>query len=223
MHTPKSELIDAKSCDREWYNHFKDNCKDREYSAYHGTSRENTKKILKDGFKMATGSLGRGVYFDGQYTPYSVDVNKHTAVRYAKDNDRGSVIATCIPFALVKTSKNFYKQVKLPDAKYEWETEWVTPKWFDKFQELQSQIPESLELYFSWHGHKFDTMDEVRDAWNKEGEKVRKFALDHGIKVYSDQREPSSGQYVVYDPKVLKLLKLRELTSCRTRPKIDAK
>jgi len=216
MHIPKSELIDPKACDREWYKHFVDKCKGKGYSAYHGTSKENAEKILKEGFEMATGILGRGVYFDGCHTPYSVDVNDHTAVRYAKENEKGTVITTCIPYDLVKTYKHYYKKKWRENAKYSDDYDLVTPEWYDKFRKLQSRTPESLELYFSWHGHKFDSIKELKNAWNEQGDKVRKLALQHGIKVWSDQDNPNIGQFIVYDPEVLENLKLRELISCRT-------
>jgi hypothetical protein len=76
---------------------------------YHGTSQASADLIKKHGFKMHTGFLGNGVYLAGSnYPPHAWEMKKKTAVNYAMEKEKGTVVATCVPENIIKHFRDFY-------------------------------------------------------------------------------------------------------------------
>ena len=205
----KSELENVDFCQREWKAVYNKLCKEGESPIYHGTSQENAKKIMKQGFKPKVAYFGTGVYFGGPYIPYVNNFEANTAIRYALRYEKETVIAGCIPTDQRKSSKDTYT-IDKDTGDYHYHD------WGKKLRHLQSESPESLGLYFAWHGDKFDTMEAVKRSWYYRGKKVQDLALKHGVRAWTDNGD--GGQTVIYDPKLLKEISFVDLFACRTKP-----
>jgi len=211
-HKDKSELVDYKKCNATW-NYFDGKCGDGKTAIYHGTSRKNAENILKKGFKPAPAYLGTGVYFQKAWTIFGQGLNANSAIRYARDNEHGSIVAGCLPDKYVKGYRDMYTREDEDD----YDSPWITPDWYDDFNEAQSESPERIELFFAWKGHKYNTLAGLKHGFTAAGNKVRNIALMNDLHAWKDD----GGQVVVYNPNLLRQMKFMELKACRTEPKKD--
>lgn len=163
---------------------------------FHGTSSEAASGIIKNGFKLSTGILGKGAYFVIKFDEATMNINYNSAIARALTSKEGDVI-----FGQIDASE-VYTYGRIFDEKGE--------KKAAEFQKMTT-VPASLEVFFNSEGQYYDDPDSLRRAYDELGTKAMEYALKQGINAFSD-----GYQIVIYNREILSRIRFTKIKTCKS-------